>query len=240
MSQTSDKILKNIDEKQIKPKSKWVYLSKDYMLWIFLAVLLFLSALAVSTILFILTTQDWDVYDYLDRSFLAHVFISIPHFWVLIFILLVLIIYYEFIHTKYGYRYAISRIFLSTLVAGFILGAIFFFCGANSGVHDFLSRNVPFYDKLIYYKEDIWDNPERGLLGGEVIAMQDKNNFTLKDFQGNIWQIVGDNIAWSDNVVPQKGVKIKIIGSLQSGNNFYGKIIRCWRIPLERGEKCFD
>lgn len=228
MSKISDEVLKTIEREKITPKPRWEFLFKNYIIWIFFAIFIISGALAVSTILFILTTQDWDVYDYLGRGFLAHVFISIPHFWIIIFVLLILIAYYDFVHTKYGYRYAVSRIFLLSIVGGLILGIALFFCGIDSQIHTNLSKNVPFYNGLIYYKEDIWDKPERGLLSGEIIDMKNKNEFILKDFQGNTWDVTGDNILWPDDLIPRKGLEIKIIGQKQIDSNFYCKTIRRW------------
>lgn len=228
MSEISDKILKIIETEKITPKPRWNFLFKNYIIWIFFIFFIVSSALAVSTILFILTTQDWDVYDYLGRSFLPHVFISIPHFWILVLILLILVAYYDFIHTKYGYRYAVSRILLGSIVGGLILGTALFFCGIDSEIHEALSRNVPFYNNLIYYKEDIWDKPEKGLLSGEVVDMKNKNEFILRDFKGGTWQITGDDIIWPNNIIPLEGVEIKLIGRYRMDHLFYGNTVRCW------------
>lgn len=187
-----------------------------------------MGSLAISTILFIVTTHDWDIYDYLGRSFLKHVFISIPHFWIAVFAVLILSACYSFTRTKHGYREAISRVFLGSIIGSLILGTALFFCGVNSQVHEFFSRNVPFYNDLIYYKEDIWDKPEKGLLAGEVSDVRNKNEFILTDFKGNTWHIVGDNIMWPDNIVPQNGIEIKIIGRQQNDNIFYGNTVRRW------------
>ena len=228
MPNISDEVLKVIEKKQIIPKPRWLFLLKNYIIWIFFTIFLIFGSLAVSTILFIITTHDWDIYDYLDRSFLKHVFISIPHFWIVIFAVLILLAYYSFAHTKYGYREAISRVFLGSIIGSLILGTALFFCGVNSQVHEIFSKNIPFYDDLIYCKEDIWDKPERGLLSGEVVDIKNKNEFILRDFKGNTWQIIGDNIMWPVNIVPQKGIEIKIIGQQQRDNIFYGNTVRRW------------
>ncbi len=228
MSEISEKVLKTIEKKQITPKARWFFVLKNYIIWIFSAVFIIFGSLSVSTILFILTTHDWDVYDYLGRSFFEHVLISIPYLWIFIFSLLILIAYYDFVHTKYGYRYAVFHIFIGIIVSSLILGTILFCLGVDSEIHEAFSKNVPFYNNLIYYKEDIWNRPEKGLLAGEVVDIKDKNEFVIKDFQGKIWHITGDNIIWPDGIMLQKGIKIKIIGKKQSNDIFYGRIIRPW------------
>lgn len=228
MSQISEEVLKDIEKKQITPKPKWLFLLKNYVIWAFFPVFVALSSLAVSTILFIVTTHDWDVYDYLGRTFLEYVFISIPYFWLIIFSLLISAAYYSFAHTKYGYRQTLFRIFLGSMVFGLILGAALFLLGVDSEIHEALSKKVPFYNNLIYYKEDVWDKPEKGLLAGEVTDLKNKNDFLLRDFEGHAWKISGDNIIWADNVIPQKGAEIKIIGQWQGDSLFYGSSIRRW------------
>jgi hypothetical protein len=228
MSDNCQEILKRIEKEKICPKSRWHFLLKNYVIWIFLALFIALGSLAVSTILFIVTTHDWDVNDYLGKSFLSYVFISIPHFWILTFAILILLAYYSFSRTRYGYRQAVSRVFLGSFIASLFLGTGLFFCGINSQVHEFFSKNVPFYNSLIYYKEDIWDNPEKGLLSGRITGIKSKNEFELTDFKGKIWQVKGDDIIWPRNLVPASGTEIKLMGHWQTDDVFYGNAVRHW------------
>jgi len=230
MSEISKEVLKDIEEKKIAPRSRWFFFLKNYLIWFLFLVFLILSSLALSTILFLLTTQDWDVYDYLGRSFLEHVFLSLPYLWIIIFSLLILLLYYDFSHTKHGYKHAIWHTFIISFILSLVLGTVLFLLDVDSEIHETFSKKLPFYNDLIYYKEDIWDKPERGLLAGEILEVENNNDFTLRDFQGRIWHIEGKNISWPDDLIPQKGLKIKIIGQEESNDVFLGKTCKCWDV----------
>jgi hypothetical protein len=228
MSKTSQEILKKIEKEKICPKGRWCFLLRDYVIWIFLAVFIILGSLAVSTILFIVTTQDWDVHEYLGKSFSHFVLMSFPHFWAVVFSVAILLVFYSFTRTRYGYRQAVSRVFLASIAAALVLGTGLFFCGINCQVHEFFSKYVPFYDALIYYKEDIWENPEKGLLGGTITEIKSKNEFQLTDFKGKTWQIESNDITWPTGMVPASGTEIKLMGHCGMDDIFYGNAVRNW------------
>ncbi len=222
-----EEIIKIIEEKQIKPKPRWQFVLRNYVIWIFSGVFIVFGSLTVSTILFIISDQDWDIYDYLGTNHLKQVFMSIPYFWIVFFVLVILLAYYSFVHTKHGYKQTISRVFLASIMGSVIFGTALYFLGINSEVHELFSREVPFYDRLVYCNQDIWSDPKRGLLGGKIEEIKDKNEFTLKDFQNNIWYVTGDNIEWN-GVVAEPGMQVKLIGSCGTDNNFNGKSLQPW------------
>lgn len=229
MSDISKEVLETIEKEKITPKSKLHFYIKNYVIWISLLIILILSSLAVTVILFISTTNDWDVLDYLDKSLLESILVYIPYFWLIVFGLLILGAYYMFAKTKHGYRYAVFNIFWVSIVVGSALGIALFLLGVDSEIQESLSKRVPFYNYLVYYKEDIWDNPKKGLLGGEITDVISKNEFVIKDFKGNTWHIILDNITLPDEAVLKNGLEIKLLGNCDCSNNiFYVRSIHQW------------
>ena len=229
MSHITKEVFKNIEEKKIIPKSKWYFKIKNYISEIFLAVIIFAGALSVTTILFMFLDHDWDIFEYLNKSFWGYVFISIPYFWLISLLLLSITAYYIFKHTRQGYRYEIYKVIIGSLLLSLSVGIILFWGGLDSEIHELFSEKIPFYDNLVYTKKDIWIFPSKGLLSGEVVDIKNKNDFKLRDFNGDIWQIQGNRTIWPNNFVISKGVRIKLIGQRKDSQYiFLVKEVKPW------------
>jgi len=230
MSDISENTLKTIDEKHITPKPRWHFLLKNYLIWLGSITFIVLGAFAVTTIIFMLTNQDWDVYAYLDRSLFEHIMVCLPYLWAGILVLLLVISYYNFKNTRGGYKHTFPTIIGAGILVSIILGIVLFFCGIDSEIHEEFTKDVPYYQDLVYTKTNVWNNAQKGLLGGEVVNVYSGDGFTLKDLNGNVWQIRWQDWNWSNPSFPQKGMKLKLIGGIynNSTDTFSVKMIRSW------------
>lgn len=229
MSDISKKTLEIIEKEEIRPTPRYYFFAKNFLIWALFFSSIVLGAISVSVILFLLSDYDWYAYRNLETSFLLHVLISIPYLWISFFSLLIIASYYDLKHTRKGYKYTIFSIAISSIFFSFFTGTVLFFGGLGSEIHDALFKNVPMYGSLTYTKEDIWSCSGKGLLGGEIVSYKDKNNFILKDFNGRIWRISGGNVAWQDNMTPQSGIIVKIIGHEATGDVFIVDLIKPWK-----------
>jgi len=217
-----------INEEQLTPTPRWHFLLKNYVIWSFALLTTFLGSLAVSTIIFILTDHDWDIFHYLDRSLFEHIFISIPYVWLIILMFLVSIVQYNVTHTKRGYRYKTSLVLIGSILFSIIFGGTLFSLGINSEIHELLIEQIPLYKSAIYTKENIWIFPEKGLLSGTIIAINE-NGFTLLDLNKKIWDVTTpDDTKWENNVILKIGEKIKLIGTQNNIDEFSTFVIRPW------------
>ena len=224
----SKNVENEINKKQLIPTPRWHFLLKNYVIWLFALLATLLGSLAVSTIIFILTDHDWDIFRYLDRSLFEHIFISIPYIWLIILILLVSIVQYNVIHTKRGYRYKTSLVLIGSILLSIIFGGALFSLGINSEIHELFIEQVPLYRSAVYTKENIWIFPEKGLLSGTITAINE-DKFTLLDLNKKIWTITTtDDTKWENNLTPRIGEKIKLIGAQNDVDEFSAFIIRPW------------
>jgi hypothetical protein len=228
MTEISEKTIKIIEEKKITPTPRWRFLLKNYVIWAFFAASIIIGALAITTIIFILTDSDWDVYKYLDRTLFEHIFVSIPYVWFAVLALFVIVAHYNYKQTRSGYRYGTFFAVGGSVILSLALGIILFFAGLDSEIHEFFSRQIPFYETIIYSKKDVWTNAERGLLAGEITDVKSQDEFTLRDLDGNIWQIKGKNLVWFGPSLPQKNVEIKLIGKIVNDSVFSPEVVRPW------------
>lgn len=226
MSILSQNTLKLIKERSLKPRPRLFFLLKNYIFWTIFALAVILGSLAVTTILFMVTSHDWDVYKYLDRSLFEYIFISLPYLWLIIFAAFIWLAYYYFHHTKHGYRYGFWVVTGLSLISSLGLGGVLFSGGLDSEIHQLFSRQVAVYNKLVYTKQDIWRQAEKGLLAGEITAMVDENSFMVRDLDGENWYVI--NKADDSAMVIQPGIKLKLLGELEDDGSFKALYLREW------------
>ena len=232
MDNLGDKVLRKIKEEHIAPKPRWQFLLKDYFIWFLFLIALFLGSLAFCVALYVLSSNDWDLYHYLHTTLVGHILISIPYLWLLFLALFISIAYYNFKYTKSGYRRETYFIVGLSVVGSLFLGAFLYTLGAGEKIEDFVAASVPVYEKIACCsnRKDIWDQPASGLLGGTITVVQDASNFELKDFSGTDWRVQeNDDTLEYDPLEIKAGEEVKIIGEKQLDSVFWAREIRPWK-----------
>lgn len=230
MKNISNEVLKKIKDNNIKPKPRWYFITKNYFIWLLFGISIILGSFAFSMVLFITKQLDWDIYHYIGESFLKTVFVSLPYLWLIFLILFIGVAYYNFIHTKRGYRFKFISILLISLIISVTLGTGLYFNGFSERLENVFSEKIPYYNRLVYTCEKQWMQPERGLLAGTIMKIElPENNFILKDLNNNKWKIKANRAIWKGKLTPTPGLKIKLIGKLMDDNTFEATEIRTWQ-----------
>ena len=71
---TSKNVLKEIKAKNIKPKAKWRFLLKKSVVWFSFGLCALIGGLAMSVIIFMLVSNDWDLQRHLGNNFIEFLF----------------------------------------------------------------------------------------------------------------------------------------------------------------------
>jgi len=212
MKNISNKVLKKIKNNNIKPKPRWYFITKNYFIWSIFGISIILGSFAFSMVLFIIKQLDWDIYHYIGESFLKTVFVSLPYLWLIFLIIFTGVAYYNFIHTKRGYRFKFVSILLISLVISITLGTGIYFNGFSERLENVFSEKIPYYNRLVYSCEEQWMQPKRG-----------------RDLKNNSWKIEAGKVIWKGKITPATGLKIKLIGKIINDNNFEVMEIRPWQ-----------
>ena len=226
MTELSDQTIKKIEEKNIKPKPRWCYACNNYFSWSAVVLLIVSGALILATIVFMVLTDDWDLYRYTGASPVRFFLMSVPYFWLILLALVLFLASLAFSFTKNGYHYQRILVVAGVFVVCLALGLILFSGGFGPKPHELLS-NVPFYQNLVYFRENIWNDPDDGLLAGQILTVSDSNSFIIRDISGKIWQIEANNLSPASLLLIRPGVKVKMIGKEQ-GSAFDAQEIRPW------------
>lgn len=221
-------VLEKIKAKNIKPKPKWEFIFKEYLIWILAGFSLLVGSLAVAVIIHMIRNNDWDLYRKVSGGLAPFIFATPPYFWLLILAAFIALAYYNFKHTKSGYRFSLRLLVAGSILASVFLGIFFYNVGLGWTIDKVFSAGLPFYDRLIFHRRMIWDRPEKGFLAGKIISDLGGGDFRLKDLDDKIWMVHRQISSTTPWVRSREREMIKIIGEPVDGFNFRVKQIRPW------------
>jgi len=230
MGDLRNKILERIKREKIEPRPRWHFLLKDYCLRLAFFFSLIIGGFAFCAALTIIIDNDWDIYRYLSVNPVKYFLFSLPYLWIIFIFLFLGLAFYNYKHTKGGYKHETFVVLGLSVIGGIILGSFFHSLGMGRKIDRALAKNVPFYKNIHFScnREGIWSQPEKGLLGGEIREIEDRDHFQIEDFVGASWEIEGENIFWRGNIIPQKGILVKIVGEKRDNLLFWAREVRLW------------
>lgn len=223
MSQLSEKIISHIKEQGVKPAPKAKFLAQDYLFKILAFLSLLLGSLATGVIIFVFANQEWDIYQRVAPNFFNFFILIIPYFWLVVFIIFILATYYDYRHTKFGYRIPLVYLVIVYLSVSTFLGFGIYTLGLGEILEHHFSEAVPHLN----YEHYLWQRTEDGLLAGKISSFT-TSEIILEDLEKNTW-LVGYNPELLLKTFPLSiGQKIKIIGDAKGFRSFWAEEIRPW------------
>lgn len=224
----SEKIIEEIKRQGIKPRPRWQFLLKRWVLWSLAVFSAVLGSIAIAIIIFTFIDHDASVRVYLQGSAVADILLAIPYFWLITLAVLTGVAKYAVRHTQFGYRYATTRIITAVLIGSTVLGITLNVMDVTGSIQDFLIETVPAYDALIYTSKDAWSRPEKGALGGTVINIGNSDYFELLDFHKKTWRIDMSELQDHIDINIKPGMILKIIGTQKDNSTFRAGQIFPW------------
>lgn len=232
----SDSVLQIIEQKEIKPKSKWSFLLKNWVIWIVGILAVLIGALAISIVIAVLRSNDWDIYREFGQSLPRFFLSTMPYLWLIILGLFILIANYQIQHTKHGYRYPILVIALILIGVSAVLGTLFYGVGVGHALNHRLNEESPLYRQFVDKKADRWAHPEAGFLFGEVQDIVDNSEFAVRDFDGKKWNVTDNTVSENPRIKIEEGIRLRLIGEKTGDAEFEAKRILPWDIR-EKGKQ---
>ena len=235
----SELVKEKIKKEELKPIPKWHFLLKHGFLWILLLVLLLIAMISVGITIFEFVSVEWDLRPKLGLGIWPFLMTIFPFFWVVVFGIVGVLAYYNFMVTPKGYKHPKYQIVLFGLLVVLLAGTAFHYLGLARGIRDRI-EGVPFFEHFLHDKEALWNNPENGLLSGVIVSI-DENDQTVavKSFDGKIWNVDITEIKLPPNKKIENGQRVKIIGEKIDENLFKASEARPWQKGdmLRFGEK---
>ncbi|RLC36848.1 hypothetical protein DRH27_04605 [Candidatus Falkowbacteria bacterium] len=214
------KIINKIVKEKIRPKSKWQFLLRDWVVWGAGILSLVIGSLSFAVILYLYKFNDWNLYLQITDSFAEFILLTLPYFWLLFVVIFIFILYYNIKHTKKGYRYPLPVVLAASVLLSIMLGSLFFKVGLGQAIDDVLGQKAPLYTQLFNRQLSYWSEPQKGRLSGIVISIITDTEFLLLDLEKNEWKIVNTSERRLLTDLIQIKRPIRLIGEIISEDIF--------------------
>lgn len=211
------------------------YLSADkynhelqYILWFFVFIFFLISNIALSLIAYLSANNEWDIAKYYSNSSIDFAINTFPFPLLLIVLsgLLFTIIIFKF--TNIGKSFSLYRAVMLISFSLIFFSLLFFYAGITKTIHSSL-KTYSMYELILKNRNEIWQNPDFGLLSGEIGSITDLDDFLLIDFNNKVWTIKSNSPEINDTSIMQPGNTIKILGRKKDNQTFEAKEIRAYK-----------
>jgi len=220
-----NKIIKEIESKQVKPLSRWVFLLKKIIVWVLIISFLVLAGLSLAILALIIRYGDWDIYQFLNFSPAAFFLRAFPYVWLLGVIAFLLAAFYRIRRADGAYSYPLIYHGLVGFAVIILLAGIFYFSGLAQKAETWLAESKVY--RQANYLRASWSNPEMGLLAG-TLKMKGED-LVLVDFNNQAWGLMVPALYFPGQELLIEDKKIKLIGRRQATSfNFFVEEARTW------------
>lgn len=189
MNDLERKILAEIEQRRLTPKSALYFLARRSALWLLAALSLLLGGISVALGLYAM--EDFALTGgrgFSDMPF-DDVLVSLPFLWAVAVALLAASAVFSLRQTRRGYRPRLASLLGIVLGANLLAGWALHATGAGRHAHAVLSAYAPGYAAYTAVPYDEWSRPDQGYLGGAVLSVDGAGSLRLKAFDGQEWTI---------------------------------------------------
>lgn len=222
----SENVLEKIKREHINPAPPAVFWLKRLFFWLAALVFLFFGSIASATLFFVLFNNDWDLYGRFANNTFGFTIKVFPYFWLLFCILFVALAWYNYRHTKFGYRARIVYVIIFYIVFTGLSGVWLYKQGIGHKADMWFAKNFSIYNQL-NYSRGMWLKPQAGFLSGTITAATD-NILSVRDSQGKDWSVIISSSTTKGLLLLESGSQIKILGFLDNDNKFVAQELRPW------------
>jgi len=221
----SQKVLKIIEEKKIKPKPRWNFVAKNYVVWSLGILSVIIGGFATAVLIFMIKDNDLLIYQNLGKGLFRFIFLSLPYFWLIFFCLFIAVAHYNIKHTKRGYKFKLPVIILAIISSTMLFGVLFYNIGLGQALEYTMQAKLPIYQKVMMHRQKIWQDVEQGFLAGTIIFIETKEKFKIEDLAEQEWQIDASQARIAPILKIEAGEQLKMVGKKLPNFYFKAKLI---------------
>ncbi len=209
----ASKVLDQIEETRVTPRPAWQFTWKNRLLWVVCVFGVALGAAIASVLVFSVQEMDWDLYEIAGSSRMFFFRDAIPAVWAVGILLAGFAVWYAIRRTRAGYRYPVSAI-IAIALSGFLIGGSLLAANdVGRALDETLGAQLPLHTPIRLKKLSLWMNPARGLIVGEVSAVDlEKNAFTLVLPDGNLIELNSTLLSPQSKATLAHASAVRIIG----------------------------
>ncbi len=202
---------------------------KDYVFWGVFGLSIVVGGLASSVAIFDVVNNDWEIAGKLGHHPVSFGLKTLPYFWFVVLALFIVLAYFNFKHTKKGYKFRLPLTVLASVLASIILGFAFFGMGVAQKMDEQALKHIPLYKSFHFQQRiDNWSQPDKGVLAGEIISVNGQS-FILSSLNGEQWVIDVQSLPPHFITDFEEGMIIGVLGENQGANVFSAEHIKPWK-----------
>jgi hypothetical protein len=224
------KIKKEIESGRVKPRGRYFFLFKKILFWTLALAFLLLAGMSLAVLALIARYGDWDIYHFLGMSPSFFFLRAFPYVWLLGVAGFLFASFYRLRRADGAY----TRPFIYHGLAGFcailVFAIIFYFSGLGQKTETWLANNE-FYRQVNYLRSS-WDNPEKGLLAGNLEFSSE--GLKLYDFNKQAWSLILPTEDFNGQYLLLSKDKVKLIGKIVDSSSFLVEEVRPWECGCPR------
>lgn len=237
------KIIDQIKNRKIWPRPRWLFLLKNYSIWLAGGLTLLFGSISSALFIYLAADNNLAAHRRIGFSLAEFLLLAIPFFWLITSAILIYLAYINLKKTENGYRYSPWLISLIVVIISLVGGLVFYNLGLSRTIDNILGRELPFYEYVINPRVSFWLDNDRGRLAGIMVDYSSKNQqLSLIDSQNNSWlvdisrinQLVGlpvidfnrlinQPIGLSGKVTAINRFEARGIMPIKGGNGFFGR-----------------
>jgi len=222
-----------LDEGQIAPHSKYVFLCQDWLVWGLWTLSIVIGALSIAVLIFASTHRYFDIYEATHENFVTFMLEALPFVWLGVFAGMLGLAAWQLRNTRRGYRLSTVMLGVSSFVFSVILGGLFHLGGFGWSLDMWLGQVAPMYDSQAKMEQKMWQNPQQGRLIGGQSALTSSSPATIffDDIADVRWEVSVAELSTEDKEYLAQGHKVRLLGAIKQNKDAFARFHACGVFP---------
>lgn len=233
----SKKIFDKIKKEHMAPVPAWHYVLPNVLKWGSVVLVLGIAAMAIAVIFWELQIADFDMENDIKQGFWDGLYLHLPYFWMVLLAIFVVLAFFVYRHTKFGYRHGLSVIGLVIFGCIGVLGCLLWKVEASEPIEDVFRENLPIYKQIETERLLKWEDPEGGSLGGTITKLNGRSELLLLDAYGDQWAVDLNGVGKARVDILKAGMSVKITGQITSDDKFKASKVGFWKKNIKAPKK---
>lgn len=231
MGKISEKVVRKIEEENIRPIGRFSFVLKKWFLWFLFTVNLFLGGVGLSVSLYLFESTEVLSLEASLGELPKLLLLALPLFWIVVTVFFLVVLYLNFRYTEGGYKLSFRKIFVINIIGIIFVASLLTLLGLPNSFRDISKGGLPssFVEKTDP-RYRVWTRPEDGYLAGTIVETDPSAMVvTIESLDSEVWYV-----SFSQDVVRKSvdlnlvGQKIKVVGKPLSGRRFDASDILPW------------
>lgn len=210
-----ESVFATIDSENVCPRSRWFFVCKDTLVWVFWGLSVLVGAFAVAISLFVITHSQYALYEATHETFFTFILEALPYVWIVLFLITAYLAVNNLRCTKRGYKYAVWQVLVSSVVVSLAGGAVLQLFGFGYALDKKLGEGMDMYMSQDKMEKKLWQAPDDGrLIGRQVLStMTPTSTVIFEDLKGVRWNLNVSELAPMDLNLLASEKMVRIVGT---------------------------